>query len=135
MKCFMYLASLLLIHPKIVIGKMTKSIAFSWTCQPNRKEVQPQRQRHLINCWILFGLNQSLTRAGNHTTEICQNRFKVLYTIMSFFHNQDFQMWYYTSSKSQRVHCEKISLTEGKLGVKSVFLRTFFRWNAITNGY
>ena len=70
---FVYLASLLLTHPNNVIGKMTKRMAFSWTCQPNKNEVQPQRQRHLINCCMLLGLNQSLTSAGNHITEICQN--------------------------------------------------------------
>jgi len=46
------------------MGRMTSRMAFSWTCHPNRKEVQAQRARHLMNWVLLEGEFHSLTRAG-----------------------------------------------------------------------
>ena len=47
------------------MGRMTSSMAFSWTCQPKRKEVQAQRARHLTNWVTLAGQVHSLARAGS----------------------------------------------------------------------
>ena len=54
-------------------------ITFSCTCQPHRKLVQPQRARHLMNCWMLPGLAQSLNRAGSQRAD----NTRVISSIMS----------------------------------------------------
>ena len=71
---------------------MTTRIAFSCTCHPHRKEVQPHTTRHLatrtrqfmfrcgnsekvhdshlMNCSVLLGQAQSLARAGSQSREV-----------------------------------------------------------------
>ena len=60
-----HLPSCLLVEPSRVMGRITSRMAFSWTCQPKRKEVQAQRARDLMNWLVLLGQVQSLTRAGS----------------------------------------------------------------------
>ena len=64
------LASCLLVQPSSVMGRMTNRIAFSWTCQPSRNEVQAHSARHLMNWLVLEGQVHSLARAGTIATRV-----------------------------------------------------------------
>ena len=64
------LASCLLVQPSSVMGRITNSIAFSWTCQPSRNEVQAHSARHLMNWLVLEGQVHSLARAGSMASRV-----------------------------------------------------------------
>ena len=65
-----YLASCLEPIARIAMGRMMRSTAFSWTCQPNRKDDQAHNTRHLRNWVTLCGESHSLTKAGTMVSRV-----------------------------------------------------------------